>query len=124
MINTPLGGFTTSQAERLFKLKVFRLNEHGDVSIISEHVNIIKDDTTKDYWIPIRYYNMQYLLWKHKQDFERAFSELEKNPTAYLPAREGFSSYSKMLDATLFGEYKGERKVDMVQLTKQMFLAE
>lgn len=124
MISTPLGLLTQEQTDKLIRNKVFKKNINDQFSLISERVDVYKDDAVKTVFIPIRYYNMKYLLWKHRGDFNKAFSVYIVAPTQYLPAREGYTSYSKMINATLKDNVAIKKHVDMAKLANQMFLAE
>ena len=101
-IQTPLGWLTENENQKLIASGVFTKNH----AIITERVEITKNNdqgklVIKDYFIPVRYYNMKYFLEIKNMEFKKAILEFDLlhdgyNPP-YLPEKEGFTSYSKML---------------------------
>lgn len=113
MTSTPFGEMTSQQAKLLTEKKVAYQNEQGDWIFFAEKVlckRFVEQENgrekmlEKEYIIPVRAYNLEYLSLK--EGLQKA---LDKVDNAYLPIRFGFNSYQALLDAAKKGQYSAEQ---------------
>lgn len=82
-------------------VEVKKTKKNYDIAICMQEKSYEKinaDDTVdqKNECLPFAYNNFQWYLHVSNGDIERAIKLLSFDPTVYLPAKEGFSSYSAM----------------------------